>query len=191
MSFITFEYCEDDINKYSCSNMSYEHGENEFCEVYDGPYENANGDIAYDGDSSEGYNGPWDNDSGENYYYGDDFEMNGTYDSRDDVEGIEGPNGVYHWDNEGSHALHHGYDGDVRYNSLSHYECFEQNLEENGSCEVGFSSSSCATSYSKKEGIDVWAGPFQGCRFDHRSSTFTTSQNMITYSSHPSSNVSY
>ncbi|KAG5629808.1 hypothetical protein H5410_001525 [Solanum commersonii] len=121
--------------------MSYEHGENEFYEAYDGPYEHGNGDLVYDYDSYEGYDGPWDNEQhgGENYYSRDDFEMNGTFDSYDDVEGVEGPYGVYHCDNEGSRALHHGYDGDMRYNSFSHmsYESFEQNLEGNESCEVG------------------------------------------------------
>ncbi|TMW82014.1 hypothetical protein EJD97_007063 [Solanum chilense] len=98
--------------------------------------------------------------------------MNGTYESCDDVEGVEGPYSVYHCENEGSHAMHHGYDGDMRYNYLSHksYECFEQNLKGNGSHEVEFSSSSCVTSYSKKEGINVWEGPFQGCCVDHRKS---------------------
>ncbi|XP_069151841.1 uncharacterized protein [Solanum lycopersicum] len=32
--------------------------------------------------------------------------------------GVEGTYGVYHSDNEGSQALHHGYDGDMRYNSF-------------------------------------------------------------------------
>ncbi|KAH0682631.1 hypothetical protein KY289_020383 [Solanum tuberosum] len=96
--------------------MSYEHGENEFCEGYDGPYEHGNGALVYDGDSYEGYDGPWDNEQhgGENYYSGDDFEMNGTYDSCDDVEGMEEPYGVYHCEYEGSYATHHDYDGDVR-----------------------------------------------------------------------------
>ncbi|KAH0744704.1 hypothetical protein KY290_032697 [Solanum tuberosum] len=153
MSSVTSEYCRDDISGYACSNMSYEHDKHEFCEGYDGPYEHGNGALAYDDDSYEGYDCPWDNEQhgGENYYSGDDFEMNGTYDSCDDVEG---------------------------------------NLDRNGSCEVEFPSSSCATSYPKKEGIDVWAGPFQSHHVAHRSNTFTTSQNMITFSSHPSSNVS-
>ncbi|KAH0773700.1 hypothetical protein KY290_010837 [Solanum tuberosum] len=194
MSFVTSEYCGDDIGEYACSNMSYENGENEFCEGYDGPYEHGNGDLVYDGDSYEGYDSPWDNEQhgGENHYSGDDFEMNGTYDSSDDVEGMEEPYGVYHCGDEGSHATHYGYDGDVRYNSFSQrsYEFFEQNLDRNGGCEVEFTTSSCATSYPKKEGIHVWVGPFQSRRVDHRRSTFPTSQNMLTYSSHPSSNVS-
>ncbi|KAG5571386.1 hypothetical protein H5410_061152 [Solanum commersonii] len=194
MSFVTSEYCGDDIGEYACSNMIYEHGENEFYEGYDGPYEHGNGALVYDGDSYEGYDGPWDNEQhdGENYYSGDNFEMNGTYDSCDDVEGMEEPYGVYHCGDEGSHATHHGYDGDVRYNSFSHrsYESFEQNIDRNGGCEVEFTTSSCATSYPKKEGINVWVGPFQSRHVDHRRSTFPTSQNMLTYSSHPSSNVS-
>ncbi|KAH0743239.1 hypothetical protein KY290_031232 [Solanum tuberosum] len=160
MSSVTSEYCGDDIGEYACSNMSYEHGENQFCEGYDGPYEHGNGALVYDGDSYEGYDGPWDNEQhgGENYYSGEDFEMNGTYDSCDDVEGMEEPYGVYHCGDNGSHATHHGYDGDVRYNSFSHrsYESFEQNIDRNGGCEVEFTTSSCATSYPKKEGIDVW-----------------------------------
>uniref|UniRef100_M1DJP5 Uncharacterized histidine-rich protein DDB_G0274557 n=1 Tax=Solanum tuberosum TaxID=4113 RepID=M1DJP5_SOLTU len=124
---------------------------------YDGPYENGNGALVYDGDSYEGYDGLWDNEQhgGENYYSGDDFEMNGTYDSCDDVEGMEEPYGVYHCGDEGSHATHHGYDGDVRYNSFSHrsYESFEQNIDRNGGCEVEFTTSSCATSYPKNEGL--------------------------------------
>ncbi|KAG5590258.1 hypothetical protein H5410_040772 [Solanum commersonii] len=115
MSSVTSKYCGDDIGEYSYSNMSYEHDENEFCEGYDCPYEHGNGALVYDGDSYEGYDGPWDNEqhSGENYYSGDDFEMNGTYDSCDDVEGMEEPYGVYHCGDKGSHATHHGYDGDV------------------------------------------------------------------------------
>ncbi|KAG5595741.1 hypothetical protein H5410_036973 [Solanum commersonii] len=194
MSSVTSEYCRDDISGYACSNMSYEHDKHEFCEGYDGPYEHGNGALAYDDDSYEGYDCPWDNEQhgGENYYSGDDFEMNGTYDSCDDVEGVERPYGVYHCKDEGFHVTNYGYDGDVRYNSFSHrsYEFFEQNLDRNGSCEVEFPSSSCATSYPKKEGIDVWAGPFQSHRVAHRSNTFTTSQNMMTFSSHPSSNIS-
>ncbi|KAH0661751.1 hypothetical protein KY284_026682 [Solanum tuberosum] len=49
MSSVTFEYCGDDICEYDCSNMSYEHGENEFCESYVGPYEHGNGALEYDG----------------------------------------------------------------------------------------------------------------------------------------------
>lgn len=108
---ITSEYCGDDISEYVCSNISYEHGENEFCE---GWYEHGNGAIVYDGDSYEINDGTWDNEQhdGENYYSGDDFEMNGTYESCDDVEGEEGTYGVCNWDNEGAQALHHCYDGD-------------------------------------------------------------------------------
>ncbi|KAG5599247.1 hypothetical protein H5410_030617, partial [Solanum commersonii] len=194
MSFVTSEYCGDDIGEYGCSNMSNEHGENEFCEGYDGPYEHGNGALVYDGDSYEGYDGPWNNEQhgGENYYFGDDFEMNETYDSYDDVEGMEETYGVYHYGDKGSYATYHGYDGDVRYNSFSHrsYESFEKNIDRNGGCEVEFTTSSCATSYPKKEGIDVWVGPFQTRRVDNRRSTFPTSQNMLTYSFHPSSNVS-
>jgi len=172
MPSVTSEYCGDDIGEYACSNMSYEHGENEFCEGYDGPYEHGNGALVYDGDSYEGYDGQWGNEQhgGENYYSGDDFEMNGTYDSCDDVEGMEEPYGVYHCEDEGSHATHHDYYGDVRYNSFSHrsYESFEQKIDRNGGCEVEFTTSSCATSYPKKEGIDVWVGPFQSHRVDHR-----------------------
>ena len=86
--------------------------------------------------------------------------------------------------------MRHGYDGDMRYNSFSRRsnEWFEQNLEGNGSCEVEYSTSSFDTSYII-DGIDVWEKPFQGCRVDHRSRIFTTSQNMMTYSSHPSTNV--
>ncbi|KAH0724895.1 hypothetical protein KY284_000760 [Solanum tuberosum] len=102
MSSVNFEYCIDDISQYTCRNMSYEQGENEFCEVYDGPYEHGNGDLVYDDDSYEGYDGPWDN------------EQHG---------GVEGPYGVCHCDNEGSHALHHGYDGDMSSNvSCSSYD---------------------------------------------------------------------
>ncbi|KAG5585608.1 hypothetical protein H5410_046042 [Solanum commersonii] len=179
MSFVTFKYCGDDIGEYTYSNMSYEQGENEFCEGYDGPYEHGNGDLVYDGHSYKVYDGPWDNEqhSGKNYYSGDDFEMNGTYESCDD---------------KGSHA-HHGYDSKVRYNSFSHrsYDSFELNLDRNRRCKVEFPSSSCATSYPKKEGICVWAGPFQSCRVDHGRSTIPTSQNIITYSSNPSSSVSF
>ncbi|KAH0652953.1 hypothetical protein KY285_030506 [Solanum tuberosum] len=56
--------------------------------------------------------------------------------------------------------------------------------------EVEFPTSSCASSYPKKQGIDVWAGTFQSHHVDHRRGAFPTSQTMITYSSHPSSNVS-
>uniref|UniRef100_A0A3Q7JAU6 Uncharacterized protein n=1 Tax=Solanum lycopersicum TaxID=4081 RepID=A0A3Q7JAU6_SOLLC len=89
MSFVTFKFDGDDISEYACRNVSYEQDDkNEFCDVYDGPYENGNGTIVYDGHS---YVDSWDNeqDSGENYYSKDDFEMNGTYDSCDDVEGVE------------------------------------------------------------------------------------------------------
>lgn len=52
--------------------MSYEHGENEYYEGYEGPYGHGNRALKYDGESYEGYDGPRNNEpqGGENYYYG-------------------------------------------------------------------------------------------------------------------------
>ncbi|KAG5599863.1 hypothetical protein H5410_031233 [Solanum commersonii] len=94
MSYVTSEHCGDDICEYNCSNMSYEHGENKFCESYVGPYEHGNGALEYDSDSYEDYDGPWDNEQ----------------------QGVEEPYGVYLCEDKGFHASHHGYDGDVSSN---------------------------------------------------------------------------
>ncbi|KAH0754602.1 hypothetical protein KY290_024872 [Solanum tuberosum] len=96
-----------------------------------------------------GYDGPRDNEQHgcENYNSEDYNEMNGVYDSCGDGEGREGLYVVNHCEDEGLYTSHYDYDGDVRYTTFSHryYEFFQRNLDENGSCEIEFPSSSFST----------------------------------------------
>ncbi|KAF3631759.1 hypothetical protein FXO37_27787 [Capsicum annuum] len=69
------------------------------------------------------------------------------------------------------------------------YELFEENCDRRGSCGDELPSSSCATSYSSRRGIDIWVEPIQRRRVDHRRRTFSTSYSAKTCTSYPHSNV--